>query len=913
MSVQQGESMREVWASWQGHVLNGTFPLHRWLGSSDHSGVFLTELTLRKSAQVAIKVVPAIAAFADAQLAQWSAAALLDHPHLIRILETGQCQFDGAPYLYVVTEYADQTLAELLPRRPLTEVEAREMLIPALDALAFLHNRNLVQGQLKPANILAVGDQLKLASDTVRSVSGGSGNSLGSMYDPPEARDGSCSTASDVWALGVTLFETLAQRAPSLDERRAGVAFPPDFPPAFRSLVTWCLSRRPYDRPKVAEIEAWVRREGDGSPTAAAVASVPDLEVPELQGAAVVAPAVAEAIEVADVPEAKAAGKDGGTSSAGDASTVDDAPVAESERAQFEPALPEAPAIVETEFFELDEAVVPAPDAFEPIEPRGAGKPITSAHPARVSHPTPVSSNGAAPRVQSAPAHLEPQRAGPRVTQTPTQAVSQASAPRARSGAEHAESQAVSQASAPRARSAAEHTESQASRARAAGPRGAGNPVGSHASASRVPQMAQAAGSQAHSQRAAQAAASTAPASRAPVRPAQSSVEATGSHAVLQRPHPTAGGNAVAHATPQQATARIPAQVVRLTPSTGAAAPQPAVTSESVQKAQLARSGVEFVSQRLVYTVAGQQVSVPHPRNGSLFPLALAAVVLLALSWMGVRAVILHRDPPVIARVLPLDSQDSPDSTPGGNSQEPEPAHEQAVSESAVGASPTASPNASRTAASPTALTAEAPSARARTAFASAERVSASSLAGSSAPTSVAIPVYRPGDPASAGSDSRSGALGATAPGARSTTLLTRAAPSSGSAGSALVAVSTSGAPAVGASAQATLTGSQAVEGTSSALHEEIPDVPQRARRSIRGHVRVSVRVIVDNDGSVFAALVDEPGPSPYFARIALDAAKQWTFPPSAASRGRTADRRWAMVRFDFTRDGTTGQAAPVQ
>ena len=67
-------------------------------------------------------------------------------------------------------EYADQTLAQLLLQRALTEAEAREMLLPILDALAFLHGRNLVHGQLKPTNILVVGDQLKLASDTIRRV-----------------------------------------------------------------------------------------------------------------------------------------------------------------------------------------------------------------------------------------------------------------------------------------------------------------------------------------------------------------------------------------------------------------------------------------------------------------------------------------------------------------------------------------------------------------------------------------------------------------------------------------------------------------------------------------------------------------------------------------------------------------------
>jgi len=60
-------------------------------------------------------------------------------------------------------EYAEQTLSQILPHRALSPDEVREMLLPTLDALAFLHRKNLVQGQLKPANLLVVNDQLKLA------------------------------------------------------------------------------------------------------------------------------------------------------------------------------------------------------------------------------------------------------------------------------------------------------------------------------------------------------------------------------------------------------------------------------------------------------------------------------------------------------------------------------------------------------------------------------------------------------------------------------------------------------------------------------------------------------------------------------------------------------------------------------
>ncbi len=68
------------------------------------------------------------------------------------------------------------------------------------------------------------------------------------------------------------------------------------------------------------------------------------------------------------------------------------------------------------------------------------------------------------------------------------------------------------------------------------------------------------------------------------------------------------------------------------------------------------------------------------------------------------------------------------------------------------------------------------------------------------------------------------------------------------------------------------------------------------------------MRVIVENDGTVFAALTEQRGPSRYFERLALDAAKKWTFPPAQASA-----QRLMLVKFDFTRDGATAQSAPLK
>jgi TonB family protein len=301
MSVEASESLSEVWSRWQGQLINATFPLGRCLGSSDHSGVFLTTSTTRGPADVAIKLVPTNRALAELMLPRWKRAGGLAHPNLLPLVQWGGTQLEGLPYLYVLMEYADQTLAQLLEHRALTDDEAREMLLPILDGLAFLHAQELVQGQLKPTNILVVGDQLKLATDTVRRLSEGAiSTHAPTPYDPPEARQGSTSAAGDIWALGVTLFEALTRRLPSgLGEPGEAPVLPADFSPAFRDVVARCLSSNAQDRPTLTELTAFARGQSP-EPAAAATIEIPALTLtePPTPEATTAAPLTSETVTV---------------------------------------------------------------------------------------------------------------------------------------------------------------------------------------------------------------------------------------------------------------------------------------------------------------------------------------------------------------------------------------------------------------------------------------------------------------------------------------------------------------------------------------------------------------------------------------------------------------------------------------
>jgi TonB family protein len=86
------------------------------------------------------------------------------------------------------------------------------------------------------------------------------------------------------------------------------------------------------------------------------------------------------------------------------------------------------------------------------------------------------------------------------------------------------------------------------------------------------------------------------------------------------------------------------------------------------------------------------------------------------------------------------------------------------------------------------------------------------------------------------------------------------------------------------------------------AANQVLPDVPQRARNTIRGTVVVKIRVTVTPSGAVSDAAIDSSG-SRYFSNLALQAARQWRFKPSPA--GEQASNRALLLRFEFTQTAT--------
>jgi TonB family protein len=252
--LQTKSTPAELGKNWAGKVVDDKFPLRQRLGGSDHSAVFLTERAGGGARKAAIKLIPAQNLDGDAQLSLWRAIARLSHPHLIQLFECGRCQIEGTRLLYVVMESAEENLAEILPVRALTPAEASEMLPPAAEALGFVHRAGFVHGRIRPSNITAVENQLKLSTDSLRKIGEVGAARTASAYDAPEVATAGPSAAADVWSLGMTLVAVMTQKEPKPQSVSGPVAVPNTIPQPLREIARQCLQVDPQSRCTVHDI-----------------------------------------------------------------------------------------------------------------------------------------------------------------------------------------------------------------------------------------------------------------------------------------------------------------------------------------------------------------------------------------------------------------------------------------------------------------------------------------------------------------------------------------------------------------------------------------------------------------------------------------------------------------------------------
>jgi serine/threonine-protein kinase len=259
-------------------------------------------------------------------------AAGLNHPNIASVFDVGElADEDGAgaaadgsgtrrPFL-VMELVPGQPLSELLRGgEPLHPKQAADIAAQVADGLAAAHAMGIVHRDVKPANLLvAPTGHVKITDFGIaRAVDTGSVTQTGQIigtphYISPEQAEGApASAASDLYALGVVLYECLAGRRPFDRDTPIQVALAhlhepvppldPQVPGWLRQVVESALAKRPEDRPASAAELAAALRGGPGSSSAVAAASAPDATqvLPAAAAAAPVAgPAAAAAAPVA--------------------------------------------------------------------------------------------------------------------------------------------------------------------------------------------------------------------------------------------------------------------------------------------------------------------------------------------------------------------------------------------------------------------------------------------------------------------------------------------------------------------------------------------------------------------------------------------------------------------------------------
>jgi serine/threonine-protein kinase len=201
------------------------------------------------------------------------AAASLSHPNVVRVYDAGE----EAGRLFLVTELVrGPSIAAVLKRRgPLTFRQAVLVTDRMLGALAAAHDQGLVHRDVKPSNILIADDDrtvkltdfglAKSLQDAASAVTR-PGQVVGTpMYLAPERSEGRDATpASDLYSLGIVLFEMLVGRPPfkarnllELAVAHQQAPVPPinrrDVPEALETLMLTALARDPAARPPSAQ------------------------------------------------------------------------------------------------------------------------------------------------------------------------------------------------------------------------------------------------------------------------------------------------------------------------------------------------------------------------------------------------------------------------------------------------------------------------------------------------------------------------------------------------------------------------------------------------------------------------------------------------------------------------------------
>jgi serine/threonine-protein kinase len=274
----------------RGKIVDGRYILGESLGSGGMGEVYLAHDGVLER-DVALKVLRSQYAgdeeFAERFRREARSAASLSHPNIVQIYDRGEAE-DGTSY--IAMEYVPGgTLKEQIRRRaPFRARETAAVGAQIADALGAAHERGVIHRDIKPQNVLvtASGDLKVTDFGIARAASAVTSSASGAIFgtagyiSPEQSLGEPVGPASDLYSLGVVLYEMLTGELPFAADNSIAVCMKhvnepprppnllnPDIPEGMNALVLMLLAKHPTDRYGSAmELLTDLERVRDGHP-----------------------------------------------------------------------------------------------------------------------------------------------------------------------------------------------------------------------------------------------------------------------------------------------------------------------------------------------------------------------------------------------------------------------------------------------------------------------------------------------------------------------------------------------------------------------------------------------------------------------------------------------------------------------
>ena len=218
-------------------VINDRYQIHKRIGRGGMADVFSTR-DLLLDRQVAIKVLfPEFATdanFVERFRREAQSAASLSHPNIVSVYDWGK--YEGT-YFIAMEEVQGRTLAEILStNKRLPAKQAAEIASEVAAALGFAHDNHVAHRDIKPANILIGSNgQVKVADFGIARAMNtpteanltqvGSVMGTATYFSPEQAQGAQPDPRSDLYSLGIVMYEMVAGRPPFTGENPVSIAY----------------------------------------------------------------------------------------------------------------------------------------------------------------------------------------------------------------------------------------------------------------------------------------------------------------------------------------------------------------------------------------------------------------------------------------------------------------------------------------------------------------------------------------------------------------------------------------------------------------------------------------------------------------------------------------------------------------